>query len=95
MRADASAMWTRALLALQWDQRQVDRLWHGRVAEVATALQALDWEHITCLEDTRNSPAYFVTRQAYMDYARLRRDGYSIGSGTVESGINTVVHHPA
>ena len=28
-----------------------------------------------------------------MDYARLRREGYPIGSGTVESGINTVVHH--
>ena len=28
-----------------------------------------------------------------MDYARFRQDGYPIGSGTVESGINTVVHH--
>lgn len=28
-----------------------------------------------------------------MDYARLRREGYPIGSGTVEGGINTVVHH--
>ena len=80
-------------LALQWDQQQVDRLWHGRVAEVVTALQTLDWEHITCLEDTRNSPTYFETRKAYMDYARLRQEGYPIGSGTVESGINTVVHH--
>jgi hypothetical protein len=59
---------------------------------VVTVLHALDWNHITCLEDIRNSPAYFETRKERMDYARLRQDGYPIGSGTVEGGINTVVH---
>jgi len=78
--------------AQQWTQKQVDLLWHGRLEEVVTALQALDWNHITCLEDIRNSPAYFETRKERMDYARLRQDGYPIGSGTVEGGINTVVH---
>jgi hypothetical protein len=78
--------------AQQWTQKQVDLLWHGRVEEVVTALHALDWNHITCLEDIRNSPAYFETRKERMDYARLRQDGYPIGSGTVEGGINTVVH---
>jgi hypothetical protein len=28
-----------------------------------------------------------------MDYPTYRRDGYPIGSGTVESGANTLVHH--
>lgn len=79
--------------AQQWRQKQVDLLWHGRVEEVVTALQALDWNHITCLEDIRNSPAYFETRKHRMDYARLRQDGYPIGSGTVEGGISTVVHY--
>jgi len=78
--------------AQQWRQKQVDLLWHGRVEEVVTALQALDWNHITCLEDIRNSPAYFETRKQRMDYARLRQEGYPIGSGTVEGGISTVVH---
>ena len=78
--------------AQQWRQKQVDLLWHGRVEEVVTALQALDWNHIPCLEDIRNSPAYFETRKERMDYARLRQEGYPIGSGTVEGGINTVVH---
>lgn len=79
--------------AQQWTQRQVDLLWHGRVEEVVTALQDLNWDQLNCLEDIRNSPSYFETRKQYMDYARLRREGYPIGSGTVESGINTVVHH--
>ena len=79
--------------AQQWAQRQVDLLWHGRVEDVVTALQALNWNQITCLEDIRNSPSYFETRKHNMDYARLRRESYPIGSGTVESGINTVVHH--
>jgi hypothetical protein len=79
--------------AQQWTQRQVDLLWYGRVEDVVTALQVLDWDRITCLEDIRNSPSYFETRKQYMDYARLRQEGYPIGSGTVEGGINTVVHH--
>ena len=79
--------------AQHWTQKQVDLLWHGRVDEVGTALRGLDWNQITCLEDTRNSPAYFETRKHNMDYARLRQEGYPIGSGTVEGGINTVVHH--
>jgi len=79
--------------AQQWTQQQVELLWHGRVEDVVTALQVLDWNQITCLEDIRNSPSYFETRKHNMDYARLRSEGYPIGSGTVESGINTVVHH--
>jgi len=79
--------------AQQWAHKNIDRLWHGRVAEVVTALQTLDWKHISCLDDIRNSPAYFESRQTNMDYARLRQEGYPIGSGAVEGGINTVVHH--
>ena len=79
--------------AQQWTQRQVDLLWQGCVEEVVIALQVLNWDQITCLEDIRNSPSYFETRKHNLDYARLRREGYPIGSGTVEGGINTVVHH--
>jgi hypothetical protein len=79
--------------AQQWTQKHVDLLWHGRVEQVVTALQVLAWHQITCLDDIRNSPTYFETRKHNMDYARLRQEGYPIGSGTVEGGINTVVHH--
>jgi hypothetical protein len=79
--------------AQQWAPEHFDRLWHGRVAEVVAALHTLDWEHIASLDDIRNSPAYFESRQSNMAYVRLRQNGFPIGSGTVEGGINTVVHH--
>jgi hypothetical protein len=77
----------------QWAENQIDLLWHGRVKDVVRALQQLDWERIACLEDIRQSPTYFESRQSKMEYAHFRQAGYPIGSGTVESGINTVVHH--
>lgn len=77
----------------QWAETYVDQLWYGRVENVVSALHALDWEHITCTDNIRSSPGYFELRQAKMDYARFRQQGLPIGSGTAESGINTVVHH--
>lgn len=77
----------------QWAEPQIDLLWHGRIEQVVLALHALNWDHISCLDDVRQSPAYFESRQSKMDYACFRQEGYPIGSGTVESGINTVVHH--
>lgn len=76
-----------------WAKQQEAQLWHGRVSEVVTALYALNWTQITCLDDVRQSPAYFETRQTKMNYDHFRQAGYPIGSGTVESGVNTVVHH--
>jgi len=76
-----------------WAEQQEERLWHGHVGEVVTALHTLDWSQMICLDDIRQSPAYFETRQTKMAYDYFRQAGYPIGSGTVESGINTVVHH--
>jgi hypothetical protein len=79
--------------AKQWAETYVDRLWHGRVEEVVGALQELDWAQKSVPDDIRQSPGYFETRQSKMDYAHFRQEGYPIGSGTVESAINTVVHY--
>jgi hypothetical protein len=79
--------------AKQWAEAHIDKLWHGRVSEVVVALHAFDWSQISCPDDVANSPAYFEARQAKMQYDDFRQQGYPIGSGTVESGINTVVHH--
>jgi hypothetical protein len=77
----------------QWVEKQAELLWQGHTQEVVSALYALEWKRITCLDDVRQSPAYFESRQSKMDYAHFRKQGYPIGSGTVESGVNTVVHH--
>jgi len=76
-----------------WAEDFIDKLWHGRTSEVVAALYALDWPHITCPDDVAQSPGYFEARQAKMQYDYFRQQGYPIGSGTAESGINTVVHH--
>ena len=67
-----------SLQSQQWVEKQADLLWHGRVKEVVSALHALDWNHISCLEDVRQSPAYFENRQSKMDYAYFRQAGYPI-----------------
>ena len=56
-------------------------------------MNALDWSQITFPEEVAQSPGYFEARQAKMQYDDFRQQGYPIGSGTAESGINTVVHH--
>lgn len=77
----------------QLADQQTDLLWHGRLQEVVRALHTLDWDHMSCLDDIRQSPAYFESRQSKMEYDCFRQEDYPIESGTVESGINTVVHH--
>ncbi len=79
--------------AKHWAETNIDRLWHGQTQRVISELLALDWANMVCADDIRQSPAYFQARQDKMDYPRFRQAGYPIGSGTVESGINTVVHH--
>lgn len=76
-----------------WAEDLIDKLWHGRISEVVVTLNALDWSQITCSDDVAQSPGYFEVRQAKMQYDVFRQQGYPIGSGTAESGINTVVHH--
>jgi len=79
--------------ANQWAEEQIEKLWYGRVEDVLTALHALDWKHKSYPDEILQSPGYFEKRKHMMDYARFRAEGYPIGSGTVESGINTVCHH--
>lgn len=63
-----------------WARQQEDRLWHDRVAEIVRDLHALDWPRITCLDDIRNSPDYFETRQTKMAYDQFRQAGYPIAA---------------
>jgi hypothetical protein len=77
----------------QWVEIRLDHLWEGQTPRVVKALQHLDLEHKAVSDLVRQTPEYFNTRQPKMNYAHFRQLGFPIGSGTVESGINTVVHH--
>lgn len=77
----------------QWVEQQLDYLWNGRVHQVVTILEAMDLALGAWPDEVRQAPGYFKSNQLRMHYDRFRAEGYPIGSGTVESGINTVVHH--
>jgi hypothetical protein len=77
----------------RWVDGQRDALWDGQVATVIADLEKLDLATGSSPAVVHQSPGYFRHNQARMDYPAYRRDGYPIGSGTVESGANTLVHH--
>lgn len=63
------------------------------MAEVVSALDRLDLRPERYPPLVREAPDYFRSNQDRMHYDAFRTQGYPIGSGTVESGANTVVHH--
>lgn len=79
--------------AQQWVEAQLDRLWHGQVAQVVDTLDKLDLQQPRWPALVQEAPDYFRSNQARMRYDYFRAQSYPIGSGTVESAANTVVHH--
>ena len=76
-----------------WVKEQQERLWQGKVGEVETALEQLGLDQEHWPDEVRQAPGYFAKNRKRMRYADFRAKGLPIGSGTVESGIKTVVHH--
>lgn len=76
-----------------WVAQRLDDLWMGRLDAVNTALAQLDSTQALDREDLAMSIGYFQRQQKRMKYHQYRIAGYPIGSGSVESGINNVVHH--
>jgi len=79
--------------AQQWVEVQLDRLWCGQVALVVATLDQLDLQQPRWPDVVREAPNYFRANQERMRYAYFRAQSYPIGSGTVESAANTVIHH--
>lgn len=79
--------------AKQWAEQHLDRLWDGDVGQVVSALDRLDLQQAHWPDLVREAPDYFRSNQERMRYDRFRAQAYPIGSGTVESGVNAVVHH--
>jgi hypothetical protein len=79
--------------AKQWVEPQLDRLWSGQVAQVVDTLDHLDLQPARWPAIVPEAPDYFRSNQDRMRYDYFRTQSYPIGSGTVESAANTVVHH--
>ena len=77
----------------EWVEHQLDSLWGGWVKSVEMALEALPLDQETWPDQVYQAAGYFKNNRKRMQYDTFRQAGYPIGSGTVESGINTVVHH--
>jgi hypothetical protein len=77
----------------EWVEQQLDYLWSGHVSQVVKSLNAMNLAQGTWPDEVRQAPGYFKSNQLRMRYDNFRAAGFPIGSGTVESGINTVVHH--
>jgi hypothetical protein len=76
-----------------WVQARLDDLWLGQVDKVTTTLKALDLTQQVKDEEVLRTPGYFDRQKDRMRYHQYRVAGYPIGSGTVESGVNIIVHH--
>ena len=76
-----------------WVEERLDHLWSGEVKKVEAALEELDLGQERWPDEVRQAPGYFAGNRKRMRYDEFRTEGYPIGSGTVESGINTVIHH--
>lgn len=77
----------------EWVEDRLDHLWSGQVRKVESALEELDLSGKRWPDEVRQAPGYFAGNRKRMRYDEFRAEGYPIGSGTVESGINSVVHH--
>ena len=69
--------------ATAWFQAHTADLFEGHLAPIVAELERAD------LADTA---AYFQTHQARMDYASFQKEGYPIGSGSVESAVKQFKH---
>jgi hypothetical protein len=74
----------------RWVGQQLDALWKGETQAVISALGTLA---PTADAQINSALGYVERQQERMAYHRYRVAGYPIGSGSVESGIKTVVHH--
>lgn len=73
----------------RWRQSMADLLWHSQTeAAISTCLELAD--HPRAGPAALTAATYFHNNKQRMDYDDYRRQGYLIGSGTVESGCKQI-----
>ena len=85
----ATALHDSAAEAERWRQSMADLLWHSRTDQlISTCLEFA--EHPRAGPAALTAATYFHNNKQRLDYALYRRQGYLIGSGTVESGCKQI-----
>jgi len=67
-----------------WLEKAKDLLWEGRIDQLLTECASLA-DDADPPEIVHTTLTFYTNNKKRMDYARFRRDGYFIGSGTIES----------
>lgn len=85
----ATALYDSAAEGERWRHSMADQLWHSQTEEViSTCLELAD--HPRAGPAAQTATTYFHNNKQRMDYDYYRRQGYLIGSGTVESGCKQI-----
>ena len=75
---------------LSWIEHAKTLLWEGDVSAVIQILQTLSQNLPNC-ETLQDAITYYKNNQKRMDYDPFRKQGYLIGSGSVESACKQIV----
>lgn len=85
----AQALFKEEDLQAAWLATMKEHLWLSRTQTVIDACLALA-SHSAASEPSSKAATYFQNNLVRMDYAHFRKQGYLIGSGTVESGCKQI-----
>lgn len=72
-----------------WLEEVKTWLWQGNIKKVIQACQAYQDHHLAA-DSAQKAVTYYTNNQHRMDYARYRKSGYWIGSGTIESACKQI-----
>jgi hypothetical protein len=76
----------------EWLEQARSDLWEGHIQDLIRECQRLALIP-AATEPAQNAVTYYQHNEKRMDYARLRSQGYLIGSGTIESGCKQIAGH--
>ena len=75
----------------QWLNTTRDALWHGDLEAVIEACEKYIQSELPANEDAaQQAVTYYTNNQHRMKYQHYRKQGYQIGSGTIESAVKQI-----
>jgi hypothetical protein len=72
-----------------WLERARTQLWEGQIDQIIATCREHE-EHTVAAPLVHKAISYYTNNRKRMDYGRLRKEGYQIGSGNVESACKQI-----